>query len=103
MGLPCQPLCPVVIDHRAVKAHQGEHPPQEQVDLLKACQRLQNTAAGKAVICMVIDRFHTHGAEELVKAPGSGALENRIRLALGTNTVNHIAAAQICIYHLFHG
>ena len=91
------------VAHRsALEADERYQSAQEEIDLLEVCKLLEDARAYKAVVGVVIDDLRAHHREELIEALRGKALEEGVRLAAGTHTVDYLAAVEVSVDHRVH-
>ena len=100
VALPRQTLVAGVLHRGALKAHQRDHAPEEQVHLVEVGKLLEHSGTDEPVIGVVIHHLRAHGGQKLIKALGGEALEKGVGLPAGAHAVDHIAAGQVSVHHL---
>ena len=92
MAFSSQTLVTLIVDAGALEAHQGDHAPQEDVDLLEVGKFPQNPAADQPVIRMVEYHLSPHPVHQTVEAFRGEPLEEGVRVPLAAHAVDHLAA-----------
>ena len=102
VGLPGHPLLPLVEDLVRGKAHQGDHPPEEEVDFLEVGKLLEDPVGDEPVVRVVVYRLHPHGSQELVKGFSGEALEEGVAGPVRTDAIDYLHTGQVLVHHGIH-
>ena len=99
LALACKALTSFVSNYVGLVADHRYNTAQEKVDFLKLCQALQRPLGHQAVIGMVEHGIGTQKAHHTIETFCGKALEERIFLARGTDTVDNIATFVVLVHH----
>ena len=102
VGAARHALVALVVDARGPEPHERHHAAQEQVHLAELGEPVQGRRAQQAVVRVVVDALHAHGLEQAVEGLRREALEERVGLAAGAHSVDHVAAVEVGVDHLLH-